>query len=67
MDNAIECSLSECADDPRLGGAVEMQEGKDAIHRGLDRLERGACENLLRINNANCKYYNESRRGQKDD
>ena len=56
MDNGIECSLSKFADDPKLAGAVDMWEGRDAIHRDLDRLEREACANLLRFDKAKWKY-----------
>lgn len=42
MDSVAECSLSEFADDAKLGGAVDMWERRDAIHSDSDRLERGA-------------------------
>ncbi|PKU47570.1 rna-directed dna polymerase from mobile element jockey- hypothetical protein [Limosa lapponica baueri] len=43
------------ADDTELCGAVSMLEGRDAILRDLDRLERWACENLMKFNQAKCK------------
>jgi len=40
MDSGIECTLREFTDDTKQCGAVGMLQGKDAIQRGLDRLER---------------------------
>ncbi|XP_050572782.1 olfactory receptor 14J1-like [Cygnus atratus] len=56
MDSVIECSLSEFVDDTKLGGAADMWQGRDTIHRDLDRLERGACAKLMRFSKAKWKY-----------
>ncbi|PKU30793.1 rna-directed dna polymerase from mobile element jockey-like [Limosa lapponica baueri] len=55
MDVGIECSLSKFADNTKLCGAVIMLEGRDAIQRDLDRLERCAHENPMNFKKAKCK------------
>ena len=55
MDSVTECSLSEYADDIKLGGAVDTLEGRDDMQMYLDRLERFSCGNLMRFTKAKCK------------
>ncbi|GAB0203562.1 mitochondrial enolase superfamily member 1 [Grus japonensis] len=55
MDSGIECTLNKFADNTKLCGVVNMLEGRDAIQRDLDRLERWACANCMKFNKAKCK------------
>jgi len=54
IDSRVECTLSKFADDTKLCGAVDMLEGRDAVQRNLDRLERWACVNFMEFNQAKC-------------
>ncbi|GAB0179114.1 hypothetical protein GRJ2_000376700 [Grus japonensis] len=55
MDSGIECILSKLVDDTKLCGAVDKLEGRGAIQRDLDRLERWARANHMKVNKAKCK------------
>ncbi|PKU36694.1 rna-directed dna polymerase from mobile element jockey-like [Limosa lapponica baueri] len=52
MDSGIECSLSKFANDTKLCGVVDMLKGRDATQSDLDRLEKWAHVNLMKLKQA---------------
>ncbi|GAB0204424.1 mitochondrial enolase superfamily member 1 [Grus japonensis] len=56
MNSGIKCTLSKVADNTKLCGVVNMLEGRDAIQRDLDRLERQAHANFMKFCKAKCTW-----------
>ena len=54
--SGMKCTLIMFADDNNMSGTADTLEGRDAIQRDLNGLERWTHANLIKFNRAKCTW-----------
>lgn len=55
LDNNLQCTLSRFANNIKLGRVISILEGRAAIQKDIDKLEKWAMRKLLQFNKAKHK------------